>query len=130
MDCKLQVPYGIMCLTLFYLAFVLLVAFLSPVECLGEPCNSEGLDNSVLGWATDFLIALLMILFGLHLWWLSPQLVFRSAVVALVSMGIAYILGGIGHSIYSKLCAIELCPPTSPMLTHALSLFSLSKFRF
>lgn len=109
MDCKLQVPYGILCLTLLYLAFVLPIAFLSPVECLDGPCNSEGLDNSVLGWATDFLVALLMALFGLHLLWFAPQPVFYSAVIALVSMGIAYVLGGIGHSIYSKLSAIELC---------------------
>lgn len=72
MDCKLQVPFGILCLTLLYLAFVLPIAFLSPVECLDGPCNSEGLDNSVLGWATDFLIALLMALFGLHLFFAQP----------------------------------------------------------
>lgn len=103
MDCKQRCPYGVLSLTLVYLAFVILIAFFSPVECLDEPCNSEGLDNSVLGWATDFFIALLLILFGVHLWCFASRPVFRSAVIALISMGFAYILGGLGHSSYCKL---------------------------
>ncbi|KAG7358644.1 hypothetical protein IV203_015233 [Nitzschia inconspicua] len=96
-----RIPYGIILLTLSYLIFVLFVAFLAP-ECLDEPCNSEGLDNTTLGWATDFWIAAGMFWMGLHLWCCTPQSVYFSAIWSLWCMGAAYVLGGIGHSIYSN----------------------------
>lgn len=109
-----RLPYGVILLTLSYLIFVLLVAFLAP-ECLDEPCNSEGLDNSTLGWATDYWIAAGMIWMGMHLWWCGgsgtttadaaahdndKQKVYFSAIGSLWCIGIAYILGGLGHSVF------------------------------
>jgi hypothetical protein len=105
-------------LTLLYATYVVLVAYLSPIDCLDEPCNSEGLDNSILGWATDYFIAIFLIGFGVHLWWNSPRGGFCRccsndsiaastsssfpAVLSLWLMGVAYILGGLGHSVFTN----------------------------
>lgn len=123
--CCVKFPYGVVALAVSYLAFVLLVEFLSPVDCLGDaPCNSEGLDNSILGWATDYYIAFMFFVFGFHLWWTTTRVrrrgqstgrqsqsndtkssetaTYWSAIIALWSMGVAYVLGGIGHSVYTN----------------------------
>jgi len=78
-----------------------LIEFTVDSECLDEPCNSEGLDNTVLGWTTDFFIAGSMILFGLHLL-ISQHAVYFSTIIALLCMGVAYVLGGLGHSIWTN----------------------------
>jgi hypothetical protein len=96
-----RLPHGVILLTLGYVIFVLLISFLAP-ECLDEPCNSEGLDNSILGWMTDFLIATAMMWMGLHLWCCSDQPIYFSAISSLWYMGVAYILGGLGHSVFTN----------------------------
>ncbi|KAL3922466.1 MAG: hypothetical protein SGILL_002194 [Bacillariaceae sp.] len=101
-SCLSTWPYGIIILTLVYAIFVLIVELAVPVDCLNEPCNSEGLDNSVLGWATDFYIAAVMMGMAMQLWCFVPQKVYVSAILAIFSMGVAYVLGGIGHSIYTN----------------------------
>jgi hypothetical protein len=96
-----RLPYGVILLTLVYVIVVLMVSLVAP-ECLDEPCNSEGLDNSISGWSTDFFIAIAMIWMGLHLWCCSDQPVYFSSIWSLWYMGVAYILGGVGHSVYTN----------------------------
>jgi hypothetical protein len=78
------------------------IEFAVPVDCLDEPCNSEGLDNSILGWSTDYFIAFVMFGMSLHLWWFSSLQIHCSAIVSILSMGVAYVLGGLGHSIFAN----------------------------
>lgn len=94
-------PYGVILLTVTYVIFALMVGLLAP-ECLDEPCNSEGLDNSILGWATDYWIAAAMFWMGLHLWCCTPQNVYFSAIWSLWCISVSYVLGGIGHSVYTN----------------------------
>lgn len=102
-DCQpLPFPYGVLIVTILYVGFVLLLEFTVPVDCLNEPCNSEGLDSSISGFATDFWIALCMILWGIQLRWCVQRPVYRSAVLAEWSMGIAYICGGLGHALWTN----------------------------
>jgi hypothetical protein len=101
-------------MTILYLVFVLLVEYLAPVECLDEPCNSEGLDNTILGWSTDYYIAFWFFVLPLHILCGNStneateatkkynRTVKRNAAAAFISMGIAYILGGLGHSVYTN----------------------------
>jgi hypothetical protein len=119
----MKVPYlGVVIVTLLYAIFTVAVALLSPVECLEEPCNSEGLDSSVLGWATDFYLAASLTVFGLNIWWKSSSSSSTccsccgsddqhqqpnnngscAAVITLLCMSVAYVLGGIGHSVYTN----------------------------
>lgn len=96
-------PYGVLILTTVYVGLVVVLVYALPVECLGgTDCNSEGLDNSILGWVTDFWIAIHMILLAIQLQWFVHRPVYRSVVVALASMGVAYILGGLGHSVFTN----------------------------
>ena len=95
-------PYGVFVLTLIYVCYVLLIHYAVPVPCLNEPCDSEGLDNSVLGFSTDFGIALGMLLLGTQLKWYVQRPVERSAVFAQWTMGIGYVFGGLGHSVFAN----------------------------
>mmetsp|Transcript_7463 Transcript_7463/g.20700 ORF Transcript_7463/g.20700 Transcript_7463/m.20700 type:complete len:420 (+) Transcript_7463:14-1273(+) len=92
--------YGVIFLTIVYAAFTLAVQVLVEEECLNDPCNSEGLDSSILGWATDFFIAGAMMTLGLFL--LCNKETTRSAAWTLILMGLAYVLGGLGHSIWTN----------------------------
>lgn len=94
--------YGLVSATALYGIFTVLVALLVEKECLNEPCNSEGLDTTVLGFATDFFIAAGFIALGLHLYCRSALYTKYAGVWTLVFMGLAYVLGGLGHSIWTN----------------------------
>mmetsp|Transcript_24971 Transcript_24971/g.59360 ORF Transcript_24971/g.59360 Transcript_24971/m.59360 type:complete len:370 (-) Transcript_24971:690-1799(-) len=96
-------PYGIVIVTVAYLVVVLITVYTVDIECLQEPCNSEGIDNSVLGFVTDFWISLCFFLFGIHLkWFVSPSKVDPAAWRAQWWMGIAFCLGGVGHGFFAN----------------------------
>lgn len=127
---------GVLLVTTLYAIFSICVGLLSPVECLNEPCNSEGLDSSVLGFATDFYLAGSLLLFAGCVWWNqlattndgsrttrgscfcccscssygccygesdnSARKSSCATIWTLVCMSAAYVLGGIGHSVYTN----------------------------
>ena len=95
-----NVPYGALMLAAIYVSFVLIVKFTLP-DCLHKPCNSEGFNNSTDGWATDLCVAMFMFAFSFHIWWKTRQKAHPADIYATwahVYMGIAYIVGGIVHS--------------------------------
>lgn len=96
-------PHGVLILTLVYTTFTLIVENGVRGDCIHEPCNSEGIDNTTSGWATDFFIGVTM--FGLcaHLERLRSAnniLVRRSGVLGIAFMGFGYIFGGSAHLLF------------------------------
>lgn len=78
-----------------------------PNQCIeGDPsmmCQSEGVDNSVIQWSSDFFIAACMIVFAMHLTCCVGDLkedIRRSGVLAQIFMGSAYACIGIGRILY------------------------------
>lgn len=92
-------PYVAASLTVLYGAVAVMVELLAP-ECIHEPCNSEGTNNSTSGWATDFFIALVMISMSAHLKFFPREQntsVSKSGTRALALLALAFFLGGLGH---------------------------------
>mmetsp|Transcript_20101 Transcript_20101/g.35429 ORF Transcript_20101/g.35429 Transcript_20101/m.35429 type:complete len:388 (+) Transcript_20101:26-1189(+) len=117
LNCCSWTGAGPILLSFSYVLYVILIEYLVPVDCLDEPCNSEGLDNSILGWATDYFIAILITGFGLDLCCKTKRFCCRTvqgtegdatcpsvcpAVLSLWFMGAAYVFGGLGHSVYTN----------------------------
>jgi hypothetical protein len=99
--CCRRVHYGAILLTLIYVGFCYAIHALTP-ECLGDDeCNSEGMDNSTAGFATAFFAAACMLLLAFHLY-KSPRPVRKSGMTALIFLGVAYILNGVGHLFFAN----------------------------
>ena len=93
--------FGIVALTSVFIAFVVVLDYrnFNVPECLDEPCNSEGVDNYVVNWASDFLVAMTLLSFGLHLHF-GRRVVDSEAVLGQVLMGTSYIFFGVAHWIF------------------------------
>ena len=93
---------GIFFFTVAYWLFAILIQYLIPLECLDKPCNSEGIDNTSIGWASDFYISICMFAMGMHLFLNSKEKKqsTRFASLSLFSAGSAYLLGGLTHIYY------------------------------
>lgn len=98
-NCCVCPPYGLFLLTVLYMVAVWVFEYAVPIECLHEPCSSEGVDTSVQTFGSDFLVGVLLILFALHLQCRSKAM---SAQSAMWSMGFAFVFTGMGHSINSN----------------------------
>lgn len=92
---RMNLPYPFIILTISYFVYATTIHTYAP-ECLHTPCNSEGIDNTTSGWATDFFLTVAMLLFAYHLT-ICPRRVHCSAIAAQIYMGLAYLMGGISH---------------------------------
>ena len=97
----MQLPYpAFVVLTVIYISFVCIVSNFAP-ECVHQPCNSEGLDNTTVGWATDFFVSVAMFISAIHLILCrnndDRRQVDKAAISSQIYMGIAYLFGGIVH---------------------------------
>ena len=93
---------GIVVLTVVYGGFVFAIDYstLNVPECLHEPCNSEGVDNYTLNWATDFFVALALLLFALRLLLSKQRRVLKTAILTQLFMCGAYVQFGLAHMMY------------------------------
>jgi hypothetical protein len=98
--CCRFIAIGLILLTLAYIGMVVLLKFFVSQECL-DPCNSnsEGVDNTILQWSSDFFVSLFCVVFALHLSLVRAS-VQKSAILAQIFMGGAFALSGIGSWIY------------------------------
>jgi len=83
-----------------YVGFVVLVHYQSPVDCLDEPCLSEGVDNRVINWATDFFVSAFCLFLGLHL--SLTHAVRKAGILAQIFMAGSFALQGIAHWMYAN----------------------------
>ena len=58
--------HGIVGVTVAYGILLFFLRILAP-KCLDKPCESEGVDNTVISWGTDFFVATALFLFAYHL---------------------------------------------------------------
>jgi len=103
------VTFGLLLLTALYVGMVVAIQYASPVECftletndLGL-CQSEAVDNSILNWASDAFVAVTSFALALHLSVCvdpTAREIFRSAILAQVFGGGAFVMQGLGHSLY------------------------------
>lgn len=95
--------YGFILLTAIYAALAVTVHELAPL-CLDEPCNSEGVNNSISGWVTDYFNCFCFLLFAIHLWSMDTPAKFlkRYAIAAQVGFAIAYLVGGLVHQVWAN----------------------------
>ena len=94
---------GILGVTVAYLALVVSLELFSPVECLDEPCSSEGVDNTVVSWGTDYFLSLALFGFAIHLCLADKQRAVRlSGILAQIFMGGSFVLDGINHWMYAN----------------------------
>jgi len=113
------VTVGLLVLTILYIGMVVTLEYLSPVECLDDLCQSEGVDNTILNWASNFFLAFWCFIFALHLSFSeSPEskekpgmltqmfqeetrrAVRKMGIVAQIFMGGAFISIGVGSLLY------------------------------
>ncbi|VEU35198.1 unnamed protein product [Pseudo-nitzschia multistriata] len=119
------ITFGLLLLTAVYIGMVLALHYKSPVECLetntntgvdsyfdgisavvesdsGAPCQTEGVDNTILNWASDFFLAFWTFVFALHLSFLDPSKreVRKSGILAQVFMGGAFLMAGLGNWLF------------------------------
>ncbi|MFK7827396.1 MAG: hypothetical protein AB8G05_24845 [Oligoflexales bacterium] len=90
---------GVFLYIFLYILFVVIFQYFVQADCLHQPCNSEGIDNTSIGWATDFYISLCMFAMGYHLLLdnKSNKSIAVPAALAQISAGIGYLAGGITH---------------------------------
>lgn len=71
---------------------------------MDDLCQAEGVDNTIIQWASDFFVALFMFLSAFHLIFFGSNeddgLVRKSGILAQIFMGGAFVLAGIGHWLY------------------------------
>jgi hypothetical protein len=91
---------GILAVTATYIGLVVALQFLAP-ECLDEPCYSEGVDNSIISWATDFFLALALFGFATHLAF-AGSATRKSGILAQIFMAGAFTVAGIYHWLYAN----------------------------
>jgi hypothetical protein len=86
-------PYAAFILTAAYVFFCLLIWFLLP-QCATEDaeCGYEGVDNSVLGWSSDFFVAGTIGLLSIHLYWNTSKKVIGA--IAFTALFLGYLLKG------------------------------------
>lgn len=90
---------GLLCLTMAYIGMILLLKLYVDRDCMDEECHSEGVDNSIITWSSDFFVAFFCLVFAFHLS-IVQTAVRKSAILAQVFMGGAFIMSGIGHWMY------------------------------
>jgi hypothetical protein len=88
------IPIGLAFVSGVYVAVAIVMRVVPGEGCLDQPCQSEGVDDSVSSWGSDFYVACASLLFGLHL------LVFRtgarkSAILAQIFMAGSFSLMGL-----------------------------------
>jgi hypothetical protein len=108
MVCCRFLSVGLLALTALYVGLVVALEYLAlpavGADCLDGPCQSEGVDNTIVQWASDFFVALFLFLFALHLTCIGSNedvgFVRKSGILAQIFMGGAFVLAGIGHWLY------------------------------
>lgn len=98
---NMLLPIGLILVAASYIGSVLAVRFLSAPnkECWEEPCQNEGVDNTIIMWASDFFVAGLAFLLGGHLHFgkVSTR---RSGTLAMIFVSGSFTLMGILHWMY------------------------------
>jgi hypothetical protein len=93
--------FGLLIVAVSYLGFVLSLRFVLSEECLVEPCQSEGVDDTYLAWGSDFFVAAVCFLLGIHLHCFKRS-TRRSGTVAHVFMAGSFALTGFRARFYSN----------------------------
>jgi hypothetical protein len=92
---------GLLVVSAIYIGLVVGLTYLTPVDCLDEPCQSEAVDNTVINWASDFFLSLCCFLFAFHLSVFGPNnAVRKTGILSQVFMGGAFVLSGIDSWLY------------------------------
>jgi hypothetical protein len=91
-------PIGIILLAASYIGAVLAMRFVAP-KCLDEPCQSEGVDNTVIMWGSDFFVAVVAFFLGAHLHF-GKTSTRKSGTLAQIFMAGSFVLMGILHWMY------------------------------
>ena len=97
------VSVGLLVLTAVYLGGVGALEHYFYLECLGNgECFSEGVDNTILNWASDFFLALFLFCFASHLSFFASNTrdVRTSGILAQIFMGAAFLASGVGNLLY------------------------------
>ncbi|KAG7337445.1 hypothetical protein IV203_018577 [Nitzschia inconspicua] len=133
-------PYGAICLTVFYLAFCLVVGTQLP-ECTVENeetddnnCGTEGVNISILAWSTSFFVATIVGFIALHIWWKSSKRIVGGLAFAFIALGSIFngtatrFFGNDGtddgkgmNGFYVSLCAYYILMTVSAFLLAVLS---------
>ncbi len=97
------VSVGLLLLTAVYLGVVGVLEYYFHLQCLGSgECFSEGVDNTILNWASDFFLALCLFFFASHLSFYASATrdVRRSGILSQIFMGAAFLANGVGSLLY------------------------------
>ncbi len=97
------VSVGLLLLTAVYLGVVGAFEHYFHSQCLGNgECFSEGVDNTILNWASDFFVALCLFFFASHLSFYASNTrdVRTSGILAQIFMGAAFLSNGVGNLLY------------------------------
>ncbi len=97
------ISIGLLILTAVYVGMVAALEHYFRSECLGNGnCYPEGVDNTILTWASDFFIAICAFMFAFHLsFYASEQFdVRKSGILSQIFMGGAFISSGVGRLLY------------------------------
>lgn len=97
------ISVGLFFLTAVYVGMVAALEHYFRSECLGNGnCYPEGVDNTILTWASDFFVAICAFMFALHLsFYASEQLdVRKSGILSQIFMGGAFVSSGVGRLLY------------------------------
>jgi hypothetical protein len=108
MVCCRFLSVGLISLTAIYVGLIVALEYLAlpavGADCLDDQCQTEGVDNTIVNWVSDFFIAIFMFLFAIHLAFFQTNVddgyVRKSGILAQIFMGGAFVLAGIGHWLY------------------------------
>lgn len=97
----MNIPVGLVFFASLYIAVIVVFKLIPGESCLDEPCQSEGVDDSVANWGSDFFVAGACLLFGVHLQ------VFRNgarktAILAQIFVAASFILMGQTHMLHGN----------------------------
>ncbi|KAG7344641.1 hypothetical protein IV203_019027 [Nitzschia inconspicua] len=106
---------GLLFLTLSYVGMVVLLKYFLPRDCLEDNvvdddveggdeesesnCYTEGVDNTILNWSSDFFVSFFCFCYAFHLALVRTR-VHKSAILVQVFMGGAFVLMGIDNWMY------------------------------
>ena len=97
------ITVGLVLLTALYIGLVAALTYLSPSECLDDSCFSEGVDNTILNWASDFFLAFWLFIFACQLSFCADRPngdVRKMGILSQIFMGGAFVAAGIGNWFY------------------------------
>ena len=93
-------PVGIVAITILYVGIDLALRSWAP-KCMDPPCQSEGVDDTVIMWGSDLLVAAVAFVLGVHLH-VGKASTRKSGILAQIFLAGSFALLGIVHWTFSN----------------------------